>query len=215
MTSKSIRFGKSPGYLKFLNYGIMASAGFLMCINIFYTVAGLLKYEYMPMFFAYAIGAIMFFVEASITTIVFSGSFQSTIVNIFNMVDDSLSGLATVVRYAFIIIAVIASCVIIVFLYIFDYTSTYDGLFGPGVPSNAGMIALTLLLNYGNEIAGFIQPLIAHLHREARSAEAINRMNTEPEAILKEHQLRIMIAEAKKATQINGNQPDIDPFAKN
>ena len=120
--------------------------------------------------------------------------------------------MATVVRYAFIIIAVIASCVIIVFLYIFDYTSTYDGLYGPGTPSNAGMIALTLLFNYGNEIAGFVQPLVAHLHREARSAEAINRMNTEPEAILKEHQLRMMIAEAKKATQINNTQPDIDPF---
>lgn len=217
MTTGKIKLGKAPLYLKILKFGLLCTAGCLMLINTHYTIQGLLQYPNIPDIYGVGIGACLFVIEAAVTASIFSGSFQRTIISIFDddPSNDMLSGMAQKARFTFIFGGIIVGVSITVFLFVFDYISTYDGLFGAGTPSNLGMIALTLMLNYGNEICSFVFPIIEHQHREARISQAENRMDTEPRAIYKEHQLRLAIAEARKATQLNtqNSQPIQDPFA--
>lgn len=210
--SRKIKLGKSPAYLRFLNWGLMGTAGAFMVINTYYTIQGLLQYPSVPTLFAIGIGAGLFLVEAAVTASVFSGSFQRTLIDIFEDENEPTGNTARTVRYAFICLGIVVGATILVFLYVFDYLTTYDGFFGAGTPSDPAKVVITLALNYMNEVCSFVKPIIEYQMREARIASAINRMTTEPEAILREHELRQMIAEARRQTLTeNGRQSDEDP----
>lgn len=215
---KRIDLGKSPTYYKLLKFGLITVAGFIIVTNAHFTVKGLASLPRFPDWVAWGVGIGMVIVESAVTTTVFSGDFQESVIGLFDEDDDEdsdgddanfrpRSDIGRSASFAFKLLSVVAGLCIIGFLYYFDYTSTYQGLHGPGVPASGLTVLTTLFLNFGNEAAAFLSPIIDHQHRRARIRNAKNKMASEPEAIRSEHELRKAIARVRKEVDedVNGH----------
>ena len=197
---KKIDLGKSPTYYQFLKLGLIGVAGFIIVTNAHFTVKGLAALPSFPSWVAWGVGIGMVIVESAVTTTVFSGDFQESVIGLFDddADDEERSTIGRTASLIFRIVSVVAGLCIVVFLYFFDYTSTYEGLHGAGTPATALTVLTTLFLNFGNEAAAFLSPIIDHQHRKARISQARNKMVSEPEAIRSEHELRKAISRVRK-----------------
>lgn len=198
-------FRRSANWLVLVGWALYLFGGWVLTVNINYTMKGLTSDGWNDTGAVWAMGCLIAAVEAGISIFLTQPENWD---DIYASLEELVTGrnhnktpswISTVV-IVLILFAVLAMCM---GAYAFDFLSTHDGLY-PDQGFTTKSILFTLGLNFGTELAAFLGHQVLRMAKIVRLEQQNERMYLEPQARYAQTLMghRLWLAEQQALQQI-------------
>lgn len=200
-------FRRSASWLFIVGWSLHVFGGWLLWVNVSYTMTGLANDGWNDASAVSAMGCAIAAVEAGVSIFLTQpenwdsvwGSMEQLVTDGDNR--GKTPGWVSTTLIALILLFILAMCI---GAYCFDFLSTYQGLY-PDQPYTAKRCLFTLGLNFGTELCAFLGHQVLRMHKVARVEQLTEKMYMQPqiEYAKRLQQHRVWLAQQQAQQQIN------------